>query len=62
MAVKQLSNTTHGAKDSQGIKKCAGRRHTYVVTLSDDNKKFLSLVITKQSAQLVKSPEQREPS
>ena len=47
---KQISKATQAAKDSQGTKKRTGRRPTYVVTLSDEDKEFLVSVIAKRSA------------
>ncbi len=47
---KQISKATRAAKDSQGTKKRTGRKPTYVVTLSDEDKEFLASVIAKRSA------------
>ena len=47
---KQISNATQAAKNAQGTKKRTGRRPTYVVTLSDEDKEFLASVIAKRSA------------
>ncbi|KJE75344.1 hypothetical protein [Ferrimicrobium acidiphilum] len=47
---KQISKVTRAAKDSQGTKKRTGRRPTYVLTLSDEDKEFLASVIAKRSA------------
>ena len=35
---KQTAHATQATKDSEGTKKRSGRRHTYVVTLSDEDK------------------------
>jgi hypothetical protein len=38
---KQIAEATQAAKNAQGTKKRTGRRPTYVVTLSDEDKEFL---------------------
>ncbi len=47
---KQIAKATRAAKDSEGTNKRSGRRPTYVVTLSDEDKEFLSSVIAKRTA------------
>ena len=56
MMTKQIAKATQATNDSKAIKKHAGRRPTYVVRLSDEDKGSLSLVIAKRGAQLLKSP------
>ncbi|MEX6430746.1 helix-turn-helix domain-containing protein, partial [Ferrimicrobium acidiphilum] len=43
---KQISR----ARDSEGTKKRTGRKPTYVVTLSDEDKEFLTSFIAKRNA------------
>jgi len=50
---KQISKATQAAKDSQGTKKRTGRKPTYVVTLSDEDKELFTSVIAKRSAPAV---------
>ena len=47
---KQIAKATQAAKDSEGTNKRSGRRPTYVVTLSDEDKEFLTSVIAKRTA------------
>ncbi len=51
--VKQIFTATQAAKDSQGTKKRTGRRPTYVVRLSDEDKEFLTSAIAKCNAPAV---------
>ena len=45
---KQISRATQAARDSEGTKKRTGRKPTYVVTLSDEDKEFLTSFIAKR--------------
>ncbi len=47
---KQISRATQAARDSEGTKKRTGRKPTYVVTLSDEDKEFLTSFIAKRNA------------
>ena len=50
---KQISRATQAAKESEGTKKRTGRKPTYVVTLSDEDKEFLTSFIAKRNAPAV---------
>jgi hypothetical protein len=50
---KQISRVTQPAKGSEGTKKRTGRKPTYVLTLSDEEKEFLTSFIAKRNAPAV---------
>jgi len=50
---KHISRATQAAKESEGTKKRTGRKPTYVVTLSDEDKEFLTSFIAKRNAPAV---------